>query len=182
MIISFQCKSTEDIMTKPATRNSAKSASARKMAKPAGGTNSVKLPPHTLIPPENQALIEDLTGRAFERREELRCEGKLLSSVELAKRLGLTRQAVTNAVRELRMFSLEDKSGKKLYPAFFAWSDLDRSDLEKVTKRLGQLPGESKWQFFSNPRLSHNGQTPIEALTNGHLDAVMAAAGSFAEA
>jgi len=130
----------------------------------------------------NQDLLKQFESGEFERREDLKAAGQLVGSGELAERLGVSRQAITKAVQDLRMFSLDGSGGKKLYPAFFASSQLDRGVLESVSKKLGKLAGPSKWQFFTSPRFSLDGRTPIEALESGHLDAVMAAAGAFVEA
>jgi hypothetical protein len=44
------------------------------------------------------------------------------------------------------------------------------------------LAGTSKWQFFTNPRLSLGKKSPIEALRKGKYAEVLAAAKAFKEA
>lgn len=53
--------------------------------------------------------------------------------------------------------------------------------LAKVYMALGELPGTSKWYFFTVPRYSLRGLTPMEALAQGHAEAVMNAAASYAD-
>jgi len=130
----------------------------------------------------NQAFIDQFEQKEIERRAELERKGALLNSNVLAERLNVTRQAITKAVKNLRMFSLDGASGQKLYPAFFADDSLERSQLETVSKELDRLPGASKWQFFTTPRLSLGSRNPLDALRKGKYVEVMAAARAFKEA
>jgi hypothetical protein len=50
-----------------------------------------------------------------------------------------------------------------------------------VSKALSDLPGGSKLQFFMTPKGSLSGQTPLDAIANGHLAAVRNAARGFVE-
>ena len=68
-----------------------------------------------------------------------------------------------------------DVDDEKYFPAF-----LDRRKLEEVTRLLGELPGWRKWQFFTMPKASLNGLTPLEALKRGMVEEVMEAAEAFA--
>lgn len=108
--------------------------------------------------------------------------GDLLKSQQLAERLGVTPQAVYKAVGDLRMFSLDAGGRNKLYPAFFADQGLERDQLATVCKELDHLPGMSKWQFFTTPRLSLSKKNPLDALRKGKFVDVMAAAKAFKEA
>jgi hypothetical protein len=78
------------------------------------------------------------------------------------------------------MFTVE-VDGDRLYPAFFADPELDRQQLETVAKELRELPGWSKWQFFTTPKASLGGRTPLDALKTGKLQEVRRAAVGFAE-
>jgi hypothetical protein len=49
-----------------------------------------------------------------------------------------------------------------------------------MAKRLGKLPGWSKWQFFTTRKGSLGGATPLDALKRGQFDDVEAAAEAFA--
>lgn len=130
----------------------------------------------------NKTFIDQFAKKEIERREDLEKKGELVSSHVLAERLDVTRQAITKAVKDLRMFSLDGASGQKLYPAFFADEGLERSQLEAVSKELDRLPGASKWQFFTSPRLSLKNRSPVDALRKGKYVEVLAAARAFKEA
>ncbi|MFZ4875193.1 hypothetical protein ACL9RI_08915 [Janthinobacterium sp. Mn2066] len=105
---------------------------------------------------------------------------KLLPGAELCIRLGVTPQALSAALKARRLFALRGPSGDYVYPAFFADPRQDRHTLEKISKILGDLPGAAKWDFFSSPRISLGGKSPLEALAKGKLDAVLAAAHAYA--
>ena len=104
---------------------------------------------------------------------------KLLTSGEMAARLGVTKQALTAAVRTQRMFVLAGPSGEYFFPAFFADAKYDRPVLWKVSKVLGGLSGGSKWDFFTNPLISLKGKSPLEALAKGNIEEVMDVAAAF---
>lgn len=68
------------------------------------------------------------------------------------------------------------------YPAFYADFDpAGRRRLADVCQLLGDLPGGSKWQFFTAGKGSLAGSTPLEALRAGWLRQVKATAEGFAE-
>jgi len=108
-------------------------------------------------------------------------EGRLLGAAAMRERLGVSRQALSAALRAQRIFALLGPSGDYLYPAFFADPGLDRAVLEKVCRALGGLPGGAKWEFFTTPKGSLGRKTPLQALAKGRIDAVLAAAAAFAE-
>ena len=135
-----------------------------------------------LAPAENRAFLDRLKKAEMNRHVQLEQSGQLLDSHTLASLMGVTRQAISKAEASLRMFSLDGGAGKKLYPAFFADSHIDRRTIQKVSRMLDRLAGSSKWQFFTSPRLSLGKKTPIEALRRGKVDQVMAAALAFREA
>lgn len=58
---------------------------------------------------------------------------------------------------------------------------MSRRVLETVTPALGDIPASSKWQFFTTPKASLGGATPLLALQRGDLQAVMATAAGFVE-
>ena len=118
-----------------------------------------------------------------ERRQRDRdlATGRLLPGAALREKLQVTPQALSAALKARRLFALSGPSGEYAYPAFFADPRHDRQTLEKVSKALGSLPGAAKWDFFTVPRMSLNGQSPLDALEKGKVDAVMAAALAYAD-
>lgn len=115
-----------------------------------------------------------------QRTQDLALE-KLLPGSQLCARLGVTPQALSAALKAKRLFVLRGPSGEYIYPAFFADQRHDRHILEKISKALGDLPGAAKWDFFTAPRISLGGKSPLDALAKGKLDAVMAAALAYAD-
>ncbi|MDM5177158.1 hypothetical protein PO883_08110 [Massilia sp. DJPM01] len=132
-------------------------------------------------PGENDQFMYDLRAQEVANRTRDFDEGLLLTSTVLAVRLQMTTQALGKAVQSKRMFTLDGPSGRKVYPAFFADPRCNREHIERVCQALGDWPGPSKWEFFTSPRESLNGLTPIEALVRGELDQVLRAAAAFQE-
>lgn len=108
--------------------------------------------------------------------------GELLPGSELQRRLKVTPQALSAAVKRKRLFALKGASGKNLYPAFFADAAYDRATLERVSQALGDLPGSTKLHFFTSARESLRGLTPLQALAKGNVDAVLDQAHATREA
>ena len=106
--------------------------------------------------------------------------GELLPVTAFAERMGWSRQALSKALAARRVFFI-DHQGEHFYPAFYADPTLERRHLYAVTRRLGDLPGGSKWAFFTRPKASLSGATPLLALQRGYLAAVLGAAAGFAE-
>ena len=126
-------------------------------------------------------VMAELQHQERRRRAQDVVSEKLLPGAELCIRLGVTPQALSAALKARRMFALRGPSGDYVYPAFFADRRQDRQVLEKVSKTLGDLPGAAKWDFFTSPRLSLGGKSPLEALAKGKLNAVLAAAHAYAD-
>lgn len=127
----------------------------------------------------NDQFMDDLRAQERANRKRDIEEGRLLTSTALAERLEVKTQALSKAVGSHRMFTLDGPSGRKFYPAFFAHPGVDRERIETVCQALGELPGPSKWEFFTSPRESLKNLTPIDALERGMLTQVLRAATAF---
>lgn len=132
-------------------------------------------------PAVNDAFMRNMAMQEQARRAELEESGQLIAAQELAQRLDVSTQAVSKALKSGRLFALDGSGGRLLYPAFYAEGQVSRRDLEAVTRALGEIPASSKWQFFTNPRASLDGLTPLEALQRGQRQAVMVSAAGFVE-
>jgi len=130
---------------------------------------------------ENRAFLEKLETQSRESRARLANTGQLIEARELARRLGITVQAVSKALKAKKLFDLECEGGKRLYPAFYADPELSRATLGEVTRFLDDAPASAKWQFFTRPKLSLNRRTPLQALKEGDLNQVLFAAQGFLE-
>lgn len=104
---------------------------------------------------------------------------EVLPSGEMVGRLGITRQALNKAVHSNRIFVVEFE-GKTLYPRFFVDPTLDRTQLGRVVRALGDLPGWDKYIFLTTAKLSLQKRTPLEALRRGMLKRVLVAAAGYA--
>ncbi len=71
--------------------------------------------------------------------------------------------------------------GQARYPSFFADRRFDQQSLKAVCRKLGDLPGRSKWQFFITRKASLGGITPLVALQQGMRKRVLIAAEGFAQ-
>ena len=130
----------------------------------------------------NAAWMAHFKTSEMEIRVQHMNEGRLVKAPDLAALLGISKQAVSKAEREGRMFSVLGPSNVKLYPAFYADPHLNRAQLAQVTRALGEkIPGPSKWMFFTTFKTSLDVQTPIDALAAGRFDDVMRAAVGEAE-
>lgn len=132
-------------------------------------------------PAENEVFMRNMAKQEQERRTELAESGQLIVAKELAERLEVSPQAISKAVKAGRLFALEGGGGRLLYPAFYSDGRASRRDLETVTRALGDIPASSKWQFFTTPKISLNGATPLQALQRGDRQAVMVTAAGFVE-
>ena len=126
-------------------------------------------------------FMRGLEQQESQQREKDLASHSLLSGPELRVRLAVTPQALSAALKARRLFALRGASGEYVYPAFFADPRHDRHTLEKVSKILGDVPGAANWDFFTVPRLSLGGKSPLQALAKGKLDAVLAAARADAD-
>lgn len=106
--------------------------------------------------------------------------GLLLPAGEFTARMNWTRQALSKALAANRVFFIEDQA-TRYYPAFYLDVRYERRHLEDTAKLLGDLPGGSKWQFFTSPKGSLGGLTPLDALLKGMLQQVKVAAEGFAQ-
>lgn len=102
-------------------------------------------------------------------------EGILMGRGAFQDERTITRQALSKAQQELRLFHVE-VDGQKYFPSFFVDSRHDRAKLEAVSKALGDLPGATKLHFFLHKRGSLAGATPLEAIANGDYQKVLNAA------
>jgi hypothetical protein len=126
-------------------------------------------------------FLADMQRQSNKRREKDIAAKRLITGALMSKRLGISPQALSAALKAKRIFVLQGPSGGYYYPAFFADTRYDRRSLEKVCKALGDLPAGSKWDFFMAPRTTFGDQSPLDAIAKGKLDLVLKAAAAFVE-
>ena len=127
------------------------------------GDSAIKLPAVRPVDDEDGEGVP-LSEHTYARRRALVDKGELLTSADLIERVDITRQALSNRLAAGSIFYVDGGRNERYYPAFFADAALDTKAVRKVTKALGDLPGASKWLFFTSPRESLGGLTPLEVL------------------
>lgn len=145
------------------------------------GTRVAKSRVTKRIDEDNAALLAKMDAGAMVRRQEQHEKGLLLTSAQLCERFGITRQAVSKAVKDNRMFWVDGPSGAQWYPDFFATGQGLRRDIERVSVALADMPGAAKWQFFTTPKHSLDGRTPVAAVKAGNVEQVVRSAAEFKE-
>jgi len=106
----------------------------------------------------------EMFAEAMAARAKLVKEGRLLEPAEFMGRAGVTRQAINQRLKTGSLFTVDGPNGVSYYPAFFVDESLDRRTVARVSRALKELPGASKWAFFTNPRRSLGGLTPLEVI------------------
>lgn len=113
------------------------------------------------------------------KRKLVEAEGGTLSTAQVAKAFGITRQAVDKRRKERRLLGME--LGKKgfRYPAW----QIGLPHLEDVLKALGDRDSWEQIAFFLNPSALLRDRTPLEVLREGEINIgdVLIAASSYGE-
>jgi hypothetical protein len=110
--------------------------------------------------PEDDAFAEAMSARA-----KLAKAGMLLEPAQFQERSGVSRQAIHQQTKTGSLFTVDGPRGVSYYPSFFADTKYDRTAVRRVARALKGLPGGSKWTFFTHPRHSLGGLTPLEVLS-----------------
>jgi hypothetical protein len=106
--------------------------------------------------------------------------GELVDEQSLVRRLGWDTRQLDAAIATHRIFFLECE-GSRCFPALFCDEAYDPRQVQSVSEALGTVTAGGKWQFFSTPKGSLGGCTPLMALARGQFRAVGDAALAFAE-
>ena len=129
---------------------------------------------------ENKTLSDFARQQAQRSRVALVKGGHLVNADVFCNLLGINPLELQAGLLERRYFGVE--VGEEFYyPSFYADSIVKRSDIEAISELLLDLDGSSKWQFFTTPKLTLGGATPLEALVKGKFQDVAFAARGFAE-
>lgn len=127
----------------------------------------------------NPAIVAQ--RQVSEHLRKLVSQEKLIEPTKFTELMGWKgRAGLSKALTSHRVFFVE-VGGSRYYPAFYADPKYTRKQLEATTKLLGDLPGSAKLQFFSTPKGSLGGLSPLAALAEGQFSAVKVTAQGFAE-
>jgi len=115
------------------------------------------------------AMLRGLAGR----QELLRAAGGTLTSQQVAKLLGVSRQAIYKKTKNNELLALSSGRRGNVYPAFqFTKKGKILEGLDQVVKAINEDP----WQiliFLLEPQADLGNQTPIEALRQGKTEKVV---------
>jgi hypothetical protein len=137
------------------------------------------------IPRANVTALAVGLARAEESKVELLKSPEMLNGEELGSALGLSRATVDNRRVAGKLLALE--LGSKRGFRFPRWqTELvlekeGRSSFEAVLERLADVGPWSRYRFFVQQAPELEGGTPVEALRDGDVEAVLRAAESWAE-
>jgi hypothetical protein len=179
-------------------RRAALAASSRRTAQaPVSETAGLESDTPSATGVESDKAREATFAQAYTARKRLADKGELLSSAELAQRLQVSRQAINQRVGTGSLFFLDGPGGATYFPAFFADEKYEKRALRKVVRALEGQSGANKWLFFTSPRVSLGGLTPLDILAGkkpgAHaglnaeererigIDSVLKAAAAFSE-
>ncbi|WP_018077080.1 hypothetical protein [Thiobacillus denitrificans] len=130
---------------------------------------------------EAQRILRLAKASAIKARLELVRQKEILPAREFSEALGISLGALNREVKAYRLFAME-LAGETYYPAFYLHRPPDRMKIKRACKALGDLDGWEKWRFFTTPKGSVAGRTPIQALEGDEaLQAAIASAVGFAE-
>ncbi|HET9522800.1 MAG TPA: hypothetical protein VFO90_01130, partial [Terrimicrobiaceae bacterium] len=120
--------------------------------------------------------------RGIEARKRLvEAEGGSLSSEQMAEVLRLSRQAVDKRRKTNRLVGLDAGRHGYIYPA---WQVTKSGMLNGLEEVLAELKDHDPWmrvQFMLQPNSRLNDRTPLEALREGDIASVRAAARALGE-
>lgn len=120
--------------------------------------------------------------RGLERRQEmLQKAGGVLTSEEVAKLLGVSRQAVDKRRAANQLLALTQGRRGYNYPGFQFEDGKALVGLDKVLANLEDLDPWMRLLFFTSPHERLAGRTPVEVLRKGGLDEVVAVASGYGE-
>lgn len=131
------------------------------------------------MPYKIEPFLIEMRAEARRYQEELVASGQLVTAEEFCTLIGVDTQYLKASVLTQKLFAFE--IGEQLfYPRFYAEHETSiRLKIEDVSAALGALSPAQKWQFFTRPKGSLAGVTPVDALARGLFDKVMVAAKGF---
>lgn len=124
--------------------------------------------------------LEHARKQAHHFRTELVKSGQLVDADAFCTLSAMHPSELELGLKENRFFQIE-VYGKSYFPSFYFDPGFRRSEIESISKLLSCLDGSVKWQFFTTPKLTLGGATPLEALVKGKIQEVALAARGFAE-
>lgn len=124
-------------------------------------------------------LLVKIQAEAIEYRKTLVESGQIVSCDSFCALAGVDAQYIETAILALTLFKFEI-GGQYFYPRFYTEHKTpDRLNIEKISASLGAIDAAQKWQFFTRPKQSLGGITPIQAIVGGQFAKAAIAAQGF---
>jgi hypothetical protein len=120
---------------------------------------------------------------ALMRKQMLHEHGGVISAEQVGKLLGLTRQAVEARRQTGKLLAYAIEGPRYRYPRwqFDAQEDHVLPGLDRVLAALADLSPWSKGRFMTTGDIRLNGETPLDCLKAGEVEAVVRAAQAYGE-
>lgn len=135
------------------------------------------------INPPDQAVqdfLKEATLQSQEYVKQLVSAGQLLNESRFCELLDLESETLEAGCVEGRFFWVVIE-GHRYFPSFYSSQTTTRGEIEETSAALGDCSWSQKWQFFTRPKGSLGGITPLDALSKGLLERVLIAAKGFRE-
>ena len=126
-------------------------------------------------------MAEAIARGAVAKQELLADAGGAWSSTEVARHLGISRQAVDKRRKAGKLLALQSGRGDYLYPLC---QFTDRGVLPGIDRFLTAFPPSSGWTLLDlllTPAEEIGDRTPLDALRRGDADAAARVASTFGE-
>ena len=121
-------------------------------------------------------------ARGMGLRQRILASDDMLTLAQAAQALGLTAPAVNDRFRAGRLIALEAGARGRRYPAWQFEDEVAGRPLEAVLDALKGLNPWTVYRFFTSPDSTLEGETPLDILRRGEVEAVVEAAKVFAAA
>jgi hypothetical protein len=135
------------------------------------------------FPEASTARIDPLAkarARGVSLRQRILARDDMLTLAEAAQALGLTAPAVNDRFRAGKLIALEAGARGRRYPAWQFEDEVAGKPLEAVLEVLKGLSPWTSYRFFTTPDSTLDGETPLDVLRRGDIEAVVEAANLFA--
>jgi len=137
---------------------------------------------YDITPNEDSLSLFKAKCRGLEIKQKLlEAKGGVLSVNEVAKILGITRQAVDKRRQKGKLIAISWTRRGYLYPS---WQFSENGVIEGLETVLIELKNYDSWSkilFMLNPNKRLNGNTPLEELRKGNIELVQRASRTYGE-
>lgn len=123
---------------------------------------------------------EDSKRQAHANRVLQLKKGNIVTAERFCDMLGIKPEDLELRVKDFRVIKLE-LDGEFYYPKFYGKRGINCSELEQVAEILAPIDAWGRWVFFMQRKLTLNGKTPLQALSQNKFEKVLDAARGYVE-